>query len=228
MYLESFATNVFVRKLAPDDIIISTNYDIVLDNALLEISNTNYGFRVRKPIFPVSYSDGTLRAGHSPLISINQGKIKLLKIHGSLNWLYCPRCNEVDVTLAEKGISYLGKEYRLLCSNTNCTSEYEPLIVTPTRFKMYENRILREIWAMARELISKAEEIVFIGYSLPEADTELKCLLLYGLNEAVQKPKITFVDQPEGSKDIESYKKLFGTVQYLPVGFVEYVNRMLP
>jgi hypothetical protein len=79
---------------------------------------------------------------------------------------------------------------------------------------------------MSREHISKANEIIFIGYSLPEADVEIRCLLLYGLNETVRKPKITFVDRPGGSNDISNYRNLFGAVKYLPIGFVQYVQDM--
>jgi len=29
--------------------------------------------------------------------------VVLLKIHGSLNWLYCPTCNHIELTPKEKG-----------------------------------------------------------------------------------------------------------------------------
>ncbi|MFA5339453.1 MAG: SIR2 family protein [Candidatus Omnitrophota bacterium] len=226
--LDSDVTDKFAENVNKEDVIVSTNYDIVIDNALARRRNINYGFRLRKNIFPVTWSDGTMRAGHSPMFEINRGDIKLLKIHGSLNWLYCPRCDEIDITVGEKGVAkYLGSEYRLCCSNENCTSEYEPLIVTPTKFKIYENRILKETWAMSKERISEANEIIFIGYSLPEADVEIRCLLLNGFNESTRKPKVTFVDQPKGSYAINNYKSLFGAVKYLPIGFIEYVNKIM-
>jgi len=227
--LDSDATNTFVKKITKEDVIISTNYDIVIDDALFsELKSINYGVRIRKSILPISMADGTTIAGHDTSFNINKGEIKLLKIHGSLNWLYCPKCDEVDLTVEQKGIAkYLGDDYRLYCSNNNCTCAYEPLIVTPTKFKIYENRILKEIWNISKNCISKADEIVFIGYSLPEADVEIRCLLLNGLNEGEEKGKIIFVDRQKGSDHINRYENLFGKVEYLPIGFTEYIKRMM-
>lgn len=227
--LDSSATVDFVNKINDSDSIISTNYDIVIDNALLSrLNNTNYGAKIRENIYPVPHADGTTRAGRKIDMLLNQGPIKLLKLHGSLNWLYCPKCDEIDITLNAKGAAeYLNKEYEILCLNQYCTSNYEPLIVTPTKFKIYENRILNKIWEISRECISKTDEIIFIGYSLPEADTEIRCLLLNGINMAEKKPKITFVDRPGESNDVDNYKRLFGEVNYMPVGFIKYIEEML-
>lgn len=226
--LDSSATENFVNKINESDSIISTNYDIVIDNALLfRKNNTNYGVKIRQSISPVEFGNGKIRASSLHGMPLNMGSIRLLKLHGSLNWLYCPKCDELDITPTKKGAAeYLNKEYELLCLNTYCTSHYEPLIVTPTKFKIYENRILNEIWEISRYCISKADEIVFIGYSLPEADTEIRCLILIGLNMAEKKPKITFVDKVGESNDVDNYKSLFGKVKYMPVGFIKYIKEM--
>ena len=226
--LDSLATDDFVNKINDSDSIISTNYDIVIDNALLSrLNNTNYGAKIRENIHPVPHADGTIIAGRKIDMLLNQGHIKLLKLHGSLNWLYCPKCDEIDITLKSKvAAEFLNKEYEISCLNQYCTSNYEPLIVTPTKFKRYENRVLNKIWEISRECISRADEIVFIGYSLPEADTEIRCLLLNGINMAEKKPKITFVDKSEGNDDVDNYKCLFGEVKYMPVGFIKYIEEM--
>jgi hypothetical protein len=43
------------------------------------------------------------------------------------------------------------------------------------------NILLREVWREAEVKVSKADEVVFIGYSLPDADILLRCLLQHGL-----------------------------------------------
>ena len=117
-------------------------------------------------------------------------------------------------------------EYALRCSNPHCTAGYEPLLVTPTKFKIYENRILKHIWELSREVLSRAEEIIFIGYSFPEADTEIRCLLLNALNQSSNRANITFVDKPGGSDDLHNYQKLLGQIEYKPIGFIEYVSSL--
>ena len=44
-----------------------------------------------------------------------------------------------------------------------------------------DNILLREVWRQAEVKVSKADEVVFIGYSLPDADILLRCLLQHGL-----------------------------------------------
>lgn len=59
---------------------ISTNYDILIDKSILEIGkDIDYGF---------NYINSKQ--------SINS--ISLFKIHGSLNWLYCPVCKKIKIT----------------------------------------------------------------------------------------------------------------------------------
>ncbi len=83
--------------------IATTNYDIVIDNALLRRAGScNYGIRLR--------SSNNPKSGMRPLPlldrnqgPLNRGEIALLKIHGSLNWLWCPKCDEIDLVLGGEG-----------------------------------------------------------------------------------------------------------------------------
>lgn len=226
--LESSATDDFVSKISNSDSIISTNYDIVIDNSLLTIKkNGNYGTKIRENILPVETARERMEAATLADMRLNYGSVKLLKLHGSLNWLYCPKCDEIDITPYKKGVAeYLNKEYEVKCLNPYCTSYYEPLIVTPTKFKIYENRLLNEIWELSRECISRSDEIIFIGYSLPEADTEIRCMILNGINMAEKKPIITFVDIAGGSDYVNNYKRMFGEVNYKDIGFISYIEEM--
>lgn len=224
------ATRNFVRKLAPDDVVISTNYDIVIDNALLqEFANVNYGIELRAAIRPYEYVVSGTRAMRDNSIHVNKGDIKLLKIHGALNWLFCSRCDEVDLTAGVKGAAdYLDSNLKIGCLNSNCTQSYEPLLVTPSKFKIYENRILKETWRMAGDAITKASELIFIGYSLPEADIEIRCMILNALNRRVEKPNIILIDKVGGNDEVtRRYRSLFGgKVRPMSCGFVDYVSNL--
>ena len=116
-------------------VIISTNYDIFIDNALREYQHMNYGAKLRYPLAGLAMSHGfPIRGFKRPTttgeMKLNTGHIKSLKIHGSLNWLYCKKCDEVDIVVGEKFDADDLKE--LYCADVNCTNKYEPLLITPT------------------------------------------------------------------------------------------------
>ena len=76
--------------------IISTNYDIILDNSLIrKCKSCNYGSRLRNNIFYNPAAQESVRVSGNESYNfetysgkINRGNIKLLKIHGSLNWFF--------------------------------------------------------------------------------------------------------------------------------------------
>ena len=108
--------------------------------------------------------------------------IKVLKMHGSLAWLECPKCKRIFTDFADEIAS---EEF----ANTTCpfcqdavkTNGDSPvlrsLIITPTFMKSLDNLNIKNIWHNAYIDISEADQIVFIGYSFPDADFEMRCLL---------------------------------------------------
>ena len=172
--------------MARTSVIISTNYDIVMDNALYRGHNFNYGVPVRASIEPAGARPaGQFRdedAHHfAPLYMhdfIGYGKTPLLKLHGSLNWLYCPRCDELDITPRDKGALFpVDRPEYGRCCRGDCTSRYESVLVGPSLEQRYEHRILRETWVRAERELRAAESLVIIGYSLPEADYLIRAML---------------------------------------------------
>lgn len=213
--------------------IISTNYDIILDNSLIRVCEScKYGFLLRHNIHWNHNPEEKLKKvngqpsynynyqGKRVTGSINKGTIDLLKIHGSLNWFYCPKCNEIDITILRKGTTDLAADQsRYICANRDCTSNYEPLIVTPTMLKVYDNDYIHQLWKESEQKIADSDELVFIGYSLPEADYHLRSMIVRGLVKNENKPKLLIIDKnPEKphevrwSQNVEKrYKLLFGT-----------------
>jgi hypothetical protein len=224
--------------------IISTNYDVIIDNALLEIKQScNYGIRLRYNIY---WDTNRTKTNSRPKKSkncsfsgfggeINKGDVPLLKIHGSLNWFYCPKCDELDITSGIKGATALvGDRSKFLCVNPYCTSNYEPLIVTPTMLKVYENTFLQKLWILSENAISKANHLVFIGYSLPEADYHIRSLLIKALVKNNKNPQVlVIVKNPQNDKEKQEiemvkikYKALFGKEwnNFHPIGLEVFLN----
>jgi NAD-dependent SIR2 family protein deacetylase len=225
--------------------IISTNYDIIIDNALLERKSCNYGFNLRYNIYwypdsnnrnarPIGSLNWEFRDSYEG--KINEGDIPLLKIHGSLNWFYCPKCNELDITIGRKGATSLAEDQnRFLCVDPYCTSTYEPLLVTPTMLKIYDNSFLQKLWDLSEKIISESDIIVFIGYSLPEADYHIRCLLTKAMTKDKSRDhRIVVIEKnPTGAKEKElisgvgnRYKLLFGEekVVFRPIDLEGLLN----
>ncbi len=224
--------------------IISTNYDIILDNSLLEKGRScNYEIRLRSSIYLDPRHEKTVKVQGKPSWeyqrltngTINQGEIALLKIHGSLNWFYCPKCQEIDIAIpSNETKELLADQSRFICENIYCTSNYEPLIVTPTMLKVYDNPFLQKLWTESENKISNADQLVFIGYSLPEADYHIRSLLIKGLAKNNKNPKIVVIDKKmKNEEDATSIKKveerymtLFGTdrIAFRPIGLESFLQ----
>lgn len=201
--------------------VISTNYDIVLDNSLLsKAESCNYGIKIRSSVdLPEmannraqlayantpdywSYED-EFSGGEEARGQLNRGTIVHLKLHGSLNWVHCPKCDEIDVTIARKGAAnLLEDEKRPLCVNPYCTCSYDAFLVGPTMLKTYTSRLLGGLWNLSEQAVAQTQKMVFVGYSMPEADYLIRALLIRALarNPNRESLKITVIDRkPDGA-----------------------------
>jgi hypothetical protein len=228
----AFIKKIRMRALA----IISFNYDLLVDNAIRRCNaSVNYGFKVRGHIEP-GRKELLRRQFEQMNNNYNRTDSMLLyKPHGSLNWLYCPTCDAIDVTEGMKAVYYLylfeaGKHVRQ-CSV--CSTSYEPLIIMPTMIKNYNNRFLREIWHHAEEAIKEANQLVFIGIALAPDDYYIRYIVNRALavnqNRKNGSLKVEVVSK-SGNKESDTYKqykRFFGkSVTLYPGSFRKYVNDM--
>ena len=118
--------------------------------------------------------------------------IKILKLHGSINWLFCPRCGRVYVDYDE---DIALQEMMAYCYCPKCYVEFarhedspqlRSILVTPTFLKDLNDLHLKNIWHNALIDLTEATKVVFIGYSFPEADFEMRCLLKKALNHGIK------------------------------------------
>lgn len=160
--------NLSIQGRLNDVFFITTNYDILCDNALLDFCRSNRS--------KMEYGVDFLNTAEGNNFKQADGSIKLYKIHGSLNWLYCPTCNNLRITPSKKEIASLlrnPREYR--CSS--CMTQYAPIIVPPTFYKNLSNVFLSQVWNKAEGKLLHAEHIIFCGYSFPDADIHIKYLI---------------------------------------------------
>lgn len=190
-YIDDFAKYI-VKKCAVrannkykqyDNIsILSTNWDILLDNSIksiLELNSTPKGV-VDYCCYISSYDkhDDTIKPGLE-ILGAGGFNVKLLKLHGSLNWLQCPRCQRLYVDFHKKISVDIYSNCRHCNKNFGHKNSHKLIsnLIMPTFLKDLSNPQYKLIWQNAGIELSEAEKIVFIGYSLPYADFEMRQLL---------------------------------------------------
>ena len=214
----------FIRALPQDDCIVSLNYDLVTDTAIRRAADwkyVNYGYPVRQAV------SHTQTASHMDEFA----PTLMYKLHGSLNWLFCPLCRAVDIVdghLSGEHYIYSSQQQKVEHCSV-CGVPYEPVIITPSFLKSYENLYITYMWRQAEQQLAEADQIVFVGYSMPDADMILRCMFrrAYFTHMQVhgQKSAIKVIDyapnyDPATPNDVYTrYKRLFGEISYDPRGF---------
>lgn len=244
--------------------IITMNWDDVLEQVLSAQCNS-YNSTITKHqqhIYPdlcfYNY-DLADHKNHIPSIHVKakgHKNIKVLKMHGSLAWLECPRCNRIYTDFSNEIAAEEFSEMQCPhCKKNNILEGENPilrsLIITPTFMKSLNNLNIKNIWHNAFMDISEADKLVFIGYSFPDADFELRCMLKKAVKTTA---KVTVVLSPndnpkEYERDFmlkgideetinkilnkmrlpeERYKSFFGedNVEFFYEGFSQYINKI--
>lgn len=178
------------------DVLISFNYDLLLDYMLEG--------------FGANFSYGGLQEDHT---------FVLCKLHGSLNWAKNPSYDaahgagerikilslrDVLEVNAEKSTAKLRALALLNASNhQNCDGHtnniLESVIIPPTWTKSPRNYGLQTVWSKAMRELADVEQIVIIGYSMPESDTFFRYLLAHSFKGgSFQLKRVLIVDSGDG------------------------------
>lgn len=179
--------------------VITMNWDNVLEQTLYEkcIEYNSAITKNQQKVYPdLCFYNYSLMNNpeHLPSTHIKakgHKNIKILKMHGSLAWLECPKCGRIYSDFV-RGIA--ADEYsEIRCPNCISSISFiaddpvlRSLIVTPTFMKSFSNLNLKNIWYNAYIDVSEADHIIFIGYSFPDADFEMRCLLKKAVSNNAQ------------------------------------------
>ena len=189
----------------PIDTIITFNYDLIVDYAIARIDNGNYAY----------YADYALPGNYSDFrkIKSNSKPIKLLKLHGSANWLRCSECDNKYVMPEDKSIAqqsvtsymhHLYVESVSFCCGPN--GKYKPIIIPPAWNKPSIADIKSSVWKTAIQELQEAERIIVIGYSFPDQDGFFRYLLSLGMSIDID--KFILFELPN-SDAVKRYQKCF-------------------
>ncbi len=193
---EGFVDHLIKRRLAAGqkkDIfsIVSLNWDALLEEVLFQ------RIRERKKVkkIDIDYccytTPLTSKCPHYPsILQKEKGiyNIKLMKLHGSTTWLLCPNCNRLYTGVG--GDEDVWAQYVKPHKCPQCEKVFgninapllDPFFITPTFLKQFNNPHIQMTWHNAYMDLAEATEVVFMGYSLPEADYHFRTLLRRAIN----------------------------------------------
>lgn len=223
--------------------VITTNWDILLDNELNKLTTTESkamcgSDQENGPIAVVDYccyissleDDPFIKPG---LLALGRGgyNIKYLKLHGSMNWLHCPACHRLYVKFQEA--TMFSKHYCKHCKNNYQYRERTSIqlrgnLILPTFLKDFSNVQMQLIWQNAGIELSEASKVVFIGYSLPAADFEIRQLLSRYIRKDAE---IEVVLHPghNTTEEAKRYRNFFGNrkVSFLRMTVEDYIDSVM-
>jgi hypothetical protein len=209
-------TNLRAAERLRNVVFVSTNYDILIDNALDEQydhdCDVDYGVEFRNFDRPGDWR----RPRRSK-------SVFLFKPHGSLNWLFCPTCNELEITPKEKSVVTRLISITEDTTCRHCRGVYVPLIVPPTFYKDMSNAFLNAIWNQTGIALRKVDHIVFCGYSFPDADIHIKYLLKRAQTNRTTPLRFTVINNhsEKKAKEKQDEKYRFGRFLGLRVDYTD-------
>ena len=199
--------------------VISFNYDLVVEDHLRQQDiSFNYGFKPGR-----LYKQC---AGHDAAADI-----RLLKLHGSVNWSLFDeaRIDDSRASDVDPDRIHLFDDFRTLAK-----AGATPLLIPPTWRKRALGP-LSDVWSEAVAAIQSATRIIVIGYSMPIVDQHFKYLLAAGLQDNISLRKVIFINvglkesNPEASelkRRIESFfrpeLKTRQVLEFAPVTVAEF------
>lgn len=187
-----------VGKLSPSsqerrNTIITFNYDLLVEEFLIR-SDSKIDYCI-----PTESLEST-----APWIQ--EGGTPVLKLHGSMNWMYSDDART-----------------RIVAHNSYddmVASQRTPLLVPPTWRKDFPSQ-LAHVWDAALCALRTATRIIVTGFSMPPTDQHFRYLLAAGLRDNISLRQILFAD-PDTANVSNQARRIFrpelaerGVIQFL-------------
>ncbi len=205
--------------------VLTLNFDIAADYAFNFMS------------VPVDYGLGP---------ALGAGAVPLLKLHGSINWARCKGCGGIvpwavgdflrgpivmdmlmsgmKTVILEPGSAITRVDH---CNGAGV--EDQPVIVPPTWNKAHHHLMLTSVWGAAARELATAEDIYFIGYSLPDSDYFFRYFFALG-SLGKQTLRRVWVINPDNDVS-ERFRSLLGPgaeqrFRFLAMTFADGIDRI--
>jgi hypothetical protein len=156
--------------------VITLNYDTIVEVGVTSL--------LGGPQMEVDVDD--LLGGQPPLAVPSparwqfQQTMRLLKLHGSLDWWWVPGDLSGATLVREEVRSVFGRRVPIDDEQRRrAIPGREPFIIPPlaTKSRYYRNPLTRQLWRDAFEALAEARRITILGYSLPQVDIVMSGML---------------------------------------------------
>jgi len=222
-----------IRTTDPEIGVITTNYDTLADEAfdsiypecLIDYCLDFINFRHPEAGIPFDWwidpKKPTENFKHDKLT-----RIKLIKLHGSLNWKYCSCCGQISLTPWQHEYNLKLDSFKSFMDTqvTECPfdgNRLSSLLQMPTHLKTNHNFVFSKLYDEASYIVGNAKQLVFIGYSFPEADIHIRALIRRCFSED---GKIIVINK-SSAKDLKHrYEGLARNVDYYEYTFEQFVK----
>lgn len=155
--------DALAAALHPGDVLISLNYDTMLDSALVR--------RGWDPRHGYGIAGGPAKFRWKPkTVNSNLRNVHLFKLHGSLNWF-------VRGAFSNLSAVFQKKPTRIEKPRMNELSGHVRQVIPPIYGKFFDHEHWRSLWSDAYAALREADALVVIGCSLIETDFHLRALI---------------------------------------------------
>jgi hypothetical protein len=201
---------------------ISTNWDTVVEDLLEETQQVewfDYGCDAAKALLHPSHNE----------IRVEEAEQRpapyVIKMHGSVNWLYCENCRHLywippEYTKKVAGQLLSPEEWQKIDPESahprerwscNCGGSLGTRLATFSYLKALEFPMFQKSWFSAEKILRAADNWIFIGYSLPGADFEFKYLLKRVQLSRRKPPNFAVISGgPAADRTYDHYQRFFG------------------
>jgi hypothetical protein len=216
---------------------LSMNWDSVIEERFLSV-HSQKNTRVDYGCDAIQGKVSSDKRHLSPVPDGTGPTLRIAKIHGSVNWLYCDNCQSVfwlrplqSLSLSRRLLSK--SEWRKVAPSERHRSDpwkcpFCKTVSLSTRLATFSYRkaldfpMFQRSWSTSQDLLRSAGTWAFIGYSLPPADYEFKFLLKRIQLSRQTPPRIVFVTGgADADATYRNYQGFFGD------GFKEGTNCFL-
>ena len=198
-----------LKRIGPDFSIICFNFDTQL---MLENNRNGFPFD-----YIIQFDKKT------PFSSLTENKIPVFKLHGSLDWAFCPVCKKIE--WLQPWVSKHMYENISCKMSSNCSGSLKPFIFLP--HESMSDDLMAFLRNETAKKLREADKITIIGYSFPYYDTKELDLFIKNIKSSILLEVVDILPEEE---ILNKYKRMFPGINNIKVfsnGFSGYMQHNL-